>query len=240
MPKKYYLPRSEADRRTLVNTLADNLSGAYATKYGISSDDLTALGNFRLWYNWCGDALDYTRQRSQGYTQFRDALAYGANNAAGDLTPPVAFTLPAFPSAGTPAVTITPVANGFKLVAAIVNQIKGSTKYEVADGEALGIEGPQIAALDPATTKPAIKAVIGSGGKVEVQWKKQGFTGVRLEVDRGNGQWVFLAIDTEPHYIDTLTLAPGTTALWKYRAIYLMGDTEFGQWSDAASIAVTG
>ena len=63
MPKQYYLPASETGRRTLVNTLADNLPGAYATKYAISADDLTALGYFRLWYNWCGDALDYTRQR---------------------------------------------------------------------------------------------------------------------------------------------------------------------------------
>ena len=28
--------------------------------------------------------------------------------------------------------------------------------------------------------------------------------------------------------------------LWKYRAIYLQGDAEFGQWSDVVSIAVTG
>gem|GEM_PF-3044745 len=33
----------------------------------------------------------------------------------------------------------------------------------------------------------------GVGGHIEVQWKKSGFTGIRLEVDRGNGQWVFLA-----------------------------------------------
>ena len=33
--------------------------------------------------------------------------------------------------------------------------------------------------------------------------------------------------------------APGTTALWKYRAIYLNGDEQFGQWSDVVSLAVT-
>ena len=54
------------------------------------------------------------------------------------------------------------------------------------------------------------------------------------------GQWVFLAVDTEPHYIDTLALAPGTAAVWKYRAIYLNGDEQFGQWSDPVSIAVQG
>ncbi|MEN9573999.1 MAG: hypothetical protein RL514_1854 [Verrucomicrobiota bacterium] len=63
---------------------------------------------------------------------------------------------------------------------------------------------------------------------------------MRIEADRGNGQWVFLAMDTEPHYVDTLTLAPGTTALWKYRALYLDGDQPFGQWSDPVQIAVQG
>lgn len=33
---------------------------------------------------------------------------------------------------------------------------------------------------------------------------------------------------------------PGATVPWKYRAIYLDGDTVFGQWSDVGTIAVTG
>ena len=73
-----------------------------------------------------------------------------------------------------------------------------------------------------------------------MQIKKQGFPGARLEVDRGNGLWVLLATITSPHYVDTLTPAPGTAAVWKYRAIYLQGDQPFGQWSDTATIAVQG
>ena len=93
---------------------------------------------------------------------------------------------------------------------------------------------------DPATTKPDLKLVRVSGGHTEVQWPKRGFTAIRIEVDRGTGGFVYLATDTEPHYVDTVTLAPGTTALWKYRAIYMDGDEVFGQWSDVVSIAVTG
>lgn len=39
----------------------------------------------------------------------------------------------------------------------------------------------------------------------------------------------------KPHHEDA-----DATVLWKYRAIYLDGDTVFGQWSDVGSIAVTG
>lgn len=49
-----------------------------------------------------------------------------------------------------------------------------------------------------------------------------------------------LDIDTKPHYTDETRPAPGTTVLWKYRAIYLKGDQVFGQWSDVVSIAVAG
>ena len=41
-----------------------------------------------------------------------------------------------------------------------------------------------------------------SSRQVEVHWKDGNFTGVRIEVDRGNGQWKFLAVDTELHYLD--------------------------------------
>lgn len=240
MAKQNWFPKKESDRRTLLNNLADKLPGAYATKYGITTDELTTLGNFRLWFIWILDVLEAIRQKAQGYTGFRDALAYGKGTATGPLTLPPALALPAVPSTGSPPVMITPLADGWKFTASLVNRIKGHAAYTEADGQDLGIIGAEEQAADPATTKPTLKLVRVAGGQIEVQWKKSGFTGVRIEVDRGNGTWVFLAIDTEPHYTDTLALAPGTSAIWKYRAIYLEGDQPFGQWSDTVQIAVQG
>lgn len=240
MAKQNWFPKKESDRRTLLNNLADKLPGAYATKYGLTADELTTLGNFRLWYNWILDTLEAIRQKAQGYTGFRDALGYGKGTASGPITLPPALALPTVPSTGSPPVMITPLANGWKFTASLVNRIKGHAAYAEADGQDLGIIGAEEAGADPETTKPDLKLVRAAGGHIEVQWKKSGFTGIRLEVDRGNGQWVFLAIDTEPHYVDTLALTPGTTALWKYRALYLDGDQPFGQWSDTAQIAVQG
>jgi hypothetical protein len=127
-----------------------------------------------------------------------------------------------------------------KRVMKVIANMKTRSGYTATMGEDLGVIGAEEPAPNPETTKPEIKAVLAAGGKVEIQWRKGGFTGVRIEVDRGNGQWVFLAVDTEPHYIDTLSPAPGTAVVWKYRAIYLEGDANFGQWSDPASIAVQG
>jgi len=238
MAKQNWFPKKESARRTLLNTLADKLPGAYATKYGITADELTTLGNFRLWFNWTLDTLEAIRLKAQGYTGFRDALGYGKGTASGDLTLPPALALPAVPSTGTPPVMITPQANGWRFTASLVSRIKGHAAYTEADGQDLGGIGAEEQGADPETTQPDLKLVRVAGGHIEVQWKKSGFTGVRIEVDRGNGQWTFLAVDTVPHYTDTATPAPGTTALWKYRAIYLDGDESFGQWSDTVSIAV--
>ena len=58
-------------------------------------------------------------------------------------------------------------------------------------------------------------------------------------MDRGTGAFGFLAFDTIPDYLDTAALpAPGLSAVWKYKAIYRLGDEQVGQWSDVASISV--
>ena len=121
MAKQNWLPRKEADRRTAVNNLADKLPGAYATQYGLTTGELITLENFRLWFNWTFTVLENVRLKAQGYTGFRDDLAYGTSVAS-----------------GSPAVTLTPVANGFGFVATLVARIKGHAAYAVSDGNDLG------------------------------------------------------------------------------------------------------
>ena len=60
-------------------------------------------------------------------------------------------------------------------------------------------------------------------------------------MDRGNGVFVFLALDTFPDYLDTAPLpAADASAVWKYKAIYRLNDKQVGQWSDVASTSVIG
>ena len=238
--KKAYLPRTVADLHQWLNHFADRLPGAYATKYGITSAELTRVERFCLWNNWTFTVLDDIRQKAQAYTAFRDDLATGKSVASGPLSLPLDLALPPMPASGTPPVTITPEADGFGFVSTLGARIKNHADYAVADGDDLGLEGPDQPADDPATTKPALNVKRGSGGSVELGWPKHGFNATRLEVDRGTGVFGNLTTSTSAHYTDPVTLAPGTAAIWKYRAIYLKGDHVFGQWSDGVSIAVTG
>ena len=106
-------------------------------------------------------------------------------------------------------------------------------------GKDLGIEGVEAVPIDLNAAKPVIELRLVQSGKPEVVWSKGDFDGVDIMVDRGDGNFVFLATDTFPNYIDTFNLPiANSSALWKYKAIYRYGDDVVGIWSDVVSIAV--
>ena len=63
---------------------------------------------------------------------------------------------------------------------------------------------------------------------------------IQLEVDRNDGKgFVLLTIDTTPGYTDTQPL-PVALTKWTYKAVYRVGDGQFGLWSATASVNVGG
>ncbi len=87
--------------------------------------------------------------------------------------------------------------------------------------------------------QPTLKVVL-RGGNVNLLWKKGKFGGILIEKDSGQG-FITLDKDFHPDFIDNSPLpAPNQTALWKYRAIYLLNDEKVGKWSDVVSISVNG
>ena len=121
----------------------------------------------------------------------------------------------------------------------LVKIIKSNPNYNTAMGEALGIEGAEKTGPDFSTLKPQITLEI-SGGQIIVRWNWQGYTSyldlIEICVDRGAG-YQLVAYDSTPNYTDT-TPFPSDAALWKYKAIYRVGDQRVGQWSDEVSITV--
>jgi hypothetical protein len=132
---------------------------------------------------------------------------------------------------------------GTAVFRALVKQIKASTSYSEAIGEALGIEGAQQTGPDLTTIQPDFDATV-SGNQVSVNWGWGGNSAyldmIRLEADRGDGNgFQFLANDTTPGYTDTTPL-PATPTKWSYRGIYIVGDAQVGVWSKTGSVTVGG
>ena len=227
-----YYPNRIGDQIVWLRNYRNKLPN-HETVLGYTDDDVTAIQADCDRLIWL---LETFQEATQSFAQSVTAHIRLMQNGIGNtLVTPPAFSLPATP---VPPANVLPGA--FKRLTAFIRNLKTRPGYTDSIAQDLGVVGAEQPAPDAQTTKPAIKALLMTGGHVEIQWKKLSFTGVRIEVDRGTGQWLFLAIDTEPHYQDTLTPAPGTAAVWKYRAIYLMGDQPFGQWSDTATIAVQG
>ena len=232
--KKYFLPRTEADKLTWLKNFANKL-GTYATKYGITAAEVTDMQNsaafYDYWYNYNTQYAEYNKKLTQYKTELRDGIPAGATASVAPVPP----TCAAAPTSVAPGI--------FVRATSLAGIIKKRSTYTEADGQDLGIEGTEdnsSAARIEAETKPTISVRLIQGGKPEIVWTKGDFDGIDIYVDRGNNQFVFLATDTYPNYTDNAPLPTTGAAVWRYKAIYRYGDEITGQYSDIASIAVGG
>lgn len=115
----------------------------------------------------------------------------------------------------------------------LVRQLKAHAAYTEADGAALGIVGPDEAG-DAGTAKPVLTVRELGEGRVELSFARLGWTGLRIYGRReGDAGLTFLAVDTDPPYVDTRPLAvAGKPEVREYQARYLDGDDEVGLPSD--------
>ena len=233
MSQKHSTPKSEAVLPGWLTTLSAGL-GKYGARLGLTAQEIAdAQANCAFAAAVLGVQLNIGAY-AQGFTRFKNAALWA--------TEPVT----AWPAGFTMPVDLPPVshAGAVALLTALVARIKKHPAYTTQIGEEMGIEGADqsLSPEDIAAMKPLIRVVLGSGGQPLLKWTKGDATGLEIWVDRGDGKgFIFLAQDTIPDYLDTFQLpAPGVSAVWKYKAIYIMGDARVGQWSDEVKFTVTG
>ncbi len=219
-----YLPTNEQERAPWLTGFAGNLP-TYGTTLGLTKPTLDGLRDDAAYYAWSMAALLAFRDYAQAWTAYKNALASGTT--LGEA--PIAPTLPAAPTLVAPDV--------FGRLGKLVTTVKSAPGYTEAIGQDLGIIAPEVSKPNPDALKPLLKVSRVALG-VLIKWSKQGNRrlNLHLEVDRDGTGWQFLALDTEPDYIDTF--APSAPATWKYRAQYRLGDVPTGEWSDVVSVVV--
>jgi len=228
MAKKYWLPTDDPGKRDLLNHFAGELP-THAVTVGIAPAEVTSVQNDAAYFAHVMGAQSAFLSAGQQWSAFKNKARNGTGASMGPM--PVAPTLPAAPVAVAPGI--------FTRLTKLVVRIKAHPGYTDSIGQALDIIGAE-QVVDPDLLKPVLKTELRAGHPW-VLWVKGVATALEIWVDRGNGTFVYLATDTEPDYGDTAPLpAPGQTALWKYKAIYRLGDEQVGQWSDVVSQAVTG
>lgn len=120
---------------------------------------------------------------------------------------------------------------------ASTRRIKAGAGYTEALGLALGIEGSEDS-TDLSAAKPALTATDQTGGVVVIDFVKSKSDGVNIYCQReGEADFVFLARDTVPPYVDNRPLfTPGKPELRRYTAVYVLNDEEIGQYSDEVAV----
>ena len=124
-------------------------------------------------------------------------------------------------------------------VRAMANRFKVSPLYTTAQGELMGIEGPEETPLDPAIAKPKGNATAENDGVTIRFSKPREISAVRITCKRGNeNSFSHVADDTNSPYFDARpNLADGAENR-EYKLQFLKDSQVFGQPSDVIKIAV--
>jgi hypothetical protein len=228
MTTSSYMPSSDNGKADLLEHLATSLP-SYAASFTISDEDLARLKADAVAFRYTLLTMGGMQACSQNWTNFKNHLRDGVGSGEWPVIPAL------------PQPIASPVNCGIiPRLSALIAQIKVNTNYTEAIGKDLWIIGSK-QIIDLTTWKPILNIKIQAGHPI-IMWNKGNAAAIEIWVDRGEGNnFTQLAINTEPNTADNGPLpAPGTSAMWRYKAIYLLHDERVGQWSDVISVSVNG
>ncbi len=227
--KKPMIPPLDIPKVNFLKNL-NNKAPLYKTILAITDSELDSLNNDTLMFEYVINMQEAYKTTKESITAFKDILRDGVKGTQ-SLVIPTAPVLPPAPAMVAPGI--------FKRVAKFIKRLKSHPNYSENIGEDLGVIGAEHV-VDPLKMKPVLKGAIISGKPVVI-WKKGDATSIDLYVDRElNGKYEYLANDFQPNYVDTYPLPEGvSSAVWRYKGVYRIGDEQVGQYSNPILITVT-
>lgn len=211
----------------------DNFSSKlnlYETLFGLTPREVASSLEDSNYFSWAVNSHLKIDTNKKDWTLFKNILKKGEENVTSNSAPTTPV-LDSEPRNAPPGVVLR--------FSTLVNRIKAHPNYTTAIGQNLGIEKSATPPANRDTAQPALKAV-NRGGKVNLIWKKGKFSGILIEKDSGNG-FAMLDRDFVPDFIDNSPMPDrGQSAVWMYRASYLINDEKVGVWSDIVTITVAG
>lgn len=223
-----FIPRADKDKAAWLKNFANKFSG-YATTFGFTAADVTAVNNDSISFSYQLDILELFKTETQELTAYKDLLRDGPLATVPVPSP----SLPIIPPAPTP------VAPGIYIrISNIVKRIKAHPAYTESIGKDLGIVASASATI-MSETKPKLK-LSTDGGLILVNYVKNGMPGIRLLGKRASEmQFTLLSVVTQSVYKDIRPNAvPGTPEIRQYLAWYFDKDEPVGQISDVVSITI--
>lgn len=225
MAKNFYLPKKDKDKAVWLTNFANKLP-SHAAALAVTAAEQTSVTNDANMFAYMIALVETFTTEKEERVNYKNILRDG----------PAGSPLGAMPTMPVIAAAPTAVQPGiFLRVGQLIARIKKHSGYNTDRGTDLGIIGAE-QVVDTVNMKPVLKLEL-TGGKVNVKWNKGDTDAIRIEAIKTGTAFAFVAIDTEPDYLDNTPL-PATPAVWKYRAMYLIANEPVGQWSDVVSISV--
>ena len=229
MPTSSYLPKDDTGKADLLEHVAATLP-KYTELLEISAEDMAShqadAVAFRYGFNLHNYAESYYHNCTAAKNHLRDG---GADATMWPIPPLLPEPIPPMVKSGI-----------IRRFTQFVTRLKAHKNFTPAIGQDLRIIGP-VYTVDPSTWKPVLSVIMQAGHPIIV-WTKGKASAIEIWVDRNDGNgFVFLIIHTEPNTPDPAPLPPpGTSVVWKYKAIYRYHDEQVGEWSDVLSVVVGG
>ena len=224
-----YLERTDRKLSLQLDNFASKIN-LYAVQFDLTPVEVNEMMDDAAYFSWMTNNYLKIETYKKEWTLFKTIQKNRKHHVVTNTTPVA------------PVLTIMPreVPPGIKhRFQTMVNRIKAHQNYTKGIGQNLGIEKSASEPINKDTAQPVIKAV-SRGGKVNVVWKKGRYSGILIEKDSGNG-FEYVDRDFTPDFVDHSALpAQGQSAIWKYRASYLVNDEKVGIWSDVVTITVAG
>ncbi len=192
-------------------------------KYGLGAGIMTEVNADNDWMQYWVAARHEAENLSQQLTKYFNAIA--GNDDAVEPPNPISFALSGSPPDDPPP--------GIEArVRALVKQIKGHKHYSEADGEILGIVASADEVVEPTAPEFTVKTL--ASFDLEITFKKKGMDGVKFQFRRAGGAWQSAGILlASPGVLSITPAVPDVAEQIELRAIYLVKNTETGDYSDA-------
>ena len=166
------------------------------------------------------------------FSNFKNLILDGAKDAP----------MPAYPQFVVP---FAPASAGrllpgvVKRTKSCVRRLRESIAYNEAVGADFRVLPPRSLRIAPNEAKPALRPQVLTSSQIEAAFKKNGFDGIELEVQRGSNANLWTPVGrfyTSPAEDPTPPSAVELPEIRRYRARYLKRNKPVGEYSDIVSI----
>jgi hypothetical protein len=202
----------------------------YATVLGVTNTELQSVQDDNNMYQYIIRTAEAHKQTLSNLLSYKNMLK-GASGSQHIGAVPSLPVLPAPP-------TLVPEGI-FDRVSQLVARIKKSFAYSDNIGADLGVLVSATVTIDVDAMQPDITVRLDVG-RPRIKWVKGYSDAIDLYADRNDGNgFVFLGRSLKSEYIDmTVLAATKVFDEWKYKAIYVIGDSQVGLYSNVVSIDV--